>query len=202
VADKKRTIEQCKLAFDFIQKLFHEVSYLIKEVEGNLGRELEEFVIGKSSGYGIFAKSSLGLDPGGVDLWLRRKMSVFFVPKNVTKDGSTTSTNINDDLKAIYLRIVLDDDSSGFEPVIYSGVIFNIKNTLGGTKLSKFENYPYHFEINEQKIFRGKEKFHYEDNYIAFDSELKKVNLFDITDSDAIMREIVEPTLSLFRATK
>ncbi|MBU1672193.1 MAG: hypothetical protein KJ993_13965 [Actinobacteria bacterium] len=198
--DKEKTIEQCKLAFDFIQKLYHEVSYLIKEVEGSLGREQEEFVIGKTSGYGIVTKSSTGLDPGGVNWWLRRKMSVFFVPKTATRDRSTTSTDIDGDLKVVYLRIVLDEDSRDFEPVIYSGVISNIKNLQGGAKLSKFENYPYHFELNEQKIFTGREKFHYEDSYISFDAKLRQVHLFDLSNSDAIMREIVEPALNLYRA--
>jgi hypothetical protein len=43
--EKVKAVEQCSLAFTYIQKLYHEVSYLIKEVEGDLGQEPEEFVI-------------------------------------------------------------------------------------------------------------------------------------------------------------
>ena len=34
--EKKKVVEQTKLAFEFIQKLYHEIAYLIKEVEGQL----------------------------------------------------------------------------------------------------------------------------------------------------------------------
>jgi hypothetical protein len=51
--NKSEIIEQTNLAFDFIEKLYLESSYLIKEIEGNLNEEEEKFVIGKPSGYGI-----------------------------------------------------------------------------------------------------------------------------------------------------
>ena len=34
--EKNKIIEQTKLAFDLIQKLYHEVAFLIKEIEGQL----------------------------------------------------------------------------------------------------------------------------------------------------------------------
>ena len=48
--NKNDLIEQTYLAFDFIQKLYLEVSYLIKEIEGNLQEEKEKFIIGKPGG--------------------------------------------------------------------------------------------------------------------------------------------------------
>lgn len=197
---KEQTVQQSNLAFEFLQKLYHEVSYLIKEVEGSLGQEPEEFVIGKPSGYGIVTKSSTGLDPSSVNQWLRRKLSVFFVPKGSTKDGSQTNTQVDDNLRVIYLRIVLNDDAKDFQPLVYSGVLSDIKNLLGGSKLMKFENYPYHLELNERKVFQGKQVFDYKDSYISFHADLKRTHLFDLNDSDAIRREIIDPALNTFRA--
>ena len=78
--NKKQVTEQCKLAFDFVQKLFLEVSYFIKEVEGLL---LEEsFIIGRPKGYQISARSSLGLEPVSVNMWLLRRFAVFFAERD------------------------------------------------------------------------------------------------------------------------
>jgi len=44
--EKTELITQTQLAFDFIQKLYFEVSYLIKEVEGQLAQEEEGFMLG------------------------------------------------------------------------------------------------------------------------------------------------------------
>ena len=41
--NKSELIAQTRLAFEFIQKLYFEISYLIKEMEGLLAEEEEEF---------------------------------------------------------------------------------------------------------------------------------------------------------------
>jgi hypothetical protein len=61
--EKKGLIEQTRLAFDFIQKLYLEASYLVKEIEGQLAEEEEQFVFGRSGGYAVTARSSTGLEP-------------------------------------------------------------------------------------------------------------------------------------------
>ena len=43
-------IRQTKNAFEYIQKLYLESSYLIKEMEGLLKEEEENFIIGRPSG--------------------------------------------------------------------------------------------------------------------------------------------------------
>ena len=99
------------------------------------------------------------------------------------------------------MRIVLNDDSDDFkEPKLYFGVVKNITNSGVGKGYDKFEKFLGHFEYNDGKIFKGPLKFHYEDSYLAFDAELKDVNLFDINDSEAIMEKIVRPALSLFNS--
>ena len=45
--EKSDLPKQTKLAFDFIQKLYLEISYMIKEIEGLLYEQEEKFVIGR-----------------------------------------------------------------------------------------------------------------------------------------------------------
>lgn len=76
---KKRInlIEQNNNAFDYIEKLYLETSYLIKEVAGILEDEEENFLIGKPSGFQISSTASSGLEPNYVKSWLLKKFSVF-----------------------------------------------------------------------------------------------------------------------------
>lgn len=199
--DKKEIIEQTNLAFDFIQKLYFEVSYLIKEIEGILHEEEEEFTIGKPTGYGISARSSTGLESTSVNLWLLRKFAVFFVPKSkrVPKRGQTI-TKIDKNLKILYLRIVLTDKNID-EPAVYSGVLYNIQiqKKPQAKGIEKFENVMGYLEYNDDKIFKNAEKIDYEDKNIKIQGELVKNNLFEINDSKTILKKIIEPSLALFR---
>ena len=120
---KKEIIKQTKLAFEFLQKLYFEVSYLIKEVEGLLAEEDETFIIGRPSGYSISYRSSTGLEPKNVDLWLMRTAAVFFVPEVDTESGrGQTHTPLEPEIKVLYLRIVLDDDEID-QPYVQFGVM-------------------------------------------------------------------------------
>lgn len=199
MVNKKELIEQTNLAFDFIQKLYFEVSYLIKEIEGILDEEEEDFTIGKPTGYGISARSSTGLESTSVNLWLLRKFAVFFVPKGKTdfKRGQTI-TKIDKNLKILYLRIVLTDKNID-EPAVYSGVLYNIQKKPQAKGIEKFENVMGYLEYNDDKIFKNVEKIDYEDTYIKIQGELVKNNLFEINDSKTILKKIIEPSLALFR---
>lgn len=90
--DKKKIVEQTKLSFNFIQKLYHEVAFLIKEIEGQLSEADERFFIGKPGGYQVNYRSSTGLEQVNVNKWLPRKMGVFFVPEDMTEIGGITNT--------------------------------------------------------------------------------------------------------------
>ena len=92
---------------------------MVKEIEGILNKEGEEFVIGRPSGYGITSKSSTGLEANNLHLWLLRKFAVFFVEEDKTKiKGGATITKLTQNLKVLYLRLVFDD-AKVKEPVIY-----------------------------------------------------------------------------------
>jgi len=196
--NRTELVSQTKLAFDFIQKLYFEVSYLIKEAEGLLAQEDEEFVFGRSSGYAVTARTSYGLDPSSINLWMYKKMAVFFVPKTFTEISKGQSiTRFEKDVKILYMRIVLDDKDTP-EPKVYYGVLnaFVLKENSGFVKIEQLMT---HIEYNETKIFDGGDKIDYEDKYISFKGKLGSTNLFDIQNSQDITKKILKPALKIFR---
>lgn len=196
---KSEIIEQTNLALDFIQKLYLEASYLIKEIEGILHEEEEKFIIGRPAGYGVSARSSTGLESTNVNLWLLRKFAVCFVPEDKTKiERGQTVTRMDENLKILYLRIILSDKKI-HEPAVYSGVLHNIQKKPQAKWIGKFENVMGHLEYNDDKIFKNVEKIDYEDAYIKIQGELLKNNLFEVNDSETILKKIIEPSLELFR---
>lgn len=197
--DKKGMIKQTGLAFDYIQKLYYEVSYLIKELEGILSEEKEEFIIGRPSGYSINTRSSTGLEASNVKLWLLRKFAVFFIPKDKTDiKGGQTITEISKNLKILYVRIVLNDEE-GDEPTIYSGGLYNIHKKPHVKWIKKFEHIMNHLEYNDNKVFSDAKKIDYEDSYIKLQGKLIKNRLFEINNSEAILEKIIKPSLDIYR---
>ena len=197
--DKGGIIEQTNLAFDFIQKLHLEVSYLIKEVEAMLSEEEESFNIGKPSGYGISTRSSTGLETNNVSLWVMRRFAVCFIPEAQTKiAGGQSVTELHDELRILYLRFVLNGKNIT-EPAVYSGVLRDIKTGPRGQKVKKFESFMGHFEYVNDRLFENPEDINYEDGTLSIKGELAKVNLYDVNNSEAIRTKIVEPSLALYR---
>jgi len=199
MTNKSEIVLQNNLAFDFIEKLYLESSYLIKEIAGLLSEEEEKFVIGRPAGYAISSASSRGLEPNNVKLWLLKKFSVFFIPEEKTeyKRGVHT-TKINKDLKVLYLRIVLNDKNVK-EPTVYSGVLNNIEKKTETSWIKKFEHIMSILEYNDYKVFKDIKKINYENIYIKIKGELILNNLFDINDSNEILEKIIKPSLKLFR---
>lgn len=197
--EKNDVIQQTNLAFEFIQKLYLEASYLIKEIEGILREEKESFIIGRPSGYGISTRSSTGLESNNVMLWLVKKFAVFFVPEDKTElKGGQTRTRLDKDLKVLYLRILLSQKDA-LEPVIWSGVLFGIQKKPQAKGITKFENIMSHIEYNDSKIFTDHGKVKYEDTYMQLRGELLTNKLFDVNDSDTIVNKIIRPALNLYR---
>ncbi len=197
--DKKKIIEQTKLSFDLIQKLYHEVAFLVKEIEGQLAEADEKFVIGKPTGYQVTYISSTGLDQINVNKWLPRKMNIFFVPEEMTEVGSTTNTKFTKETKVIFLRIILENDEIK-EPVIYYGIVFGFgENVLSNKRFMKVEQLPSHLEYRENTAFKDPSNIDYEDGYIKFQGKLKKQNLFDLTNPEDVHNLIVNPALKMFR---
>jgi len=197
MVDRNEITEQCSLAFDFIQKLYLEVSYLVKEIEGILGEE--GFVIGRPKGYQISSRSSSGLEPVGVNLWLLKKFGVFFAPKDeIGFERGQTKLSIEKGAKVLYLRVILNDKTIS-EPTIYSGVLYDIQKQPKATWPKKFEQAMQLIEYNDEKIFKNdSEQVDYEDAYIRFKGKLIINSLFEINDSETIRDLIVKPSLDLY----
>jgi len=194
--DKQVLVQQTSLAFDFLQKLYLEVSYLIKEIEGMLSEEEEHFLIGKGSGYAVTARSSNGLEAYNVHLWPLRTFSVFFVPEIFTNvKGRATNTGFVEGLKTILLKFYLDGNDIT-EPYIFVGTMYDMENKK--ENYPKFEYLISHIEYNHNKIFTD-DTVEYEDGYFKFKGQFFRVNLFDINSGEEIRRLIMEPALRIFR---
>ncbi len=197
---KKELVSQTKIAFDLIQKLYLEVSYLIKETEGLLAREEENFLIGRPSGYAINYRGSSGLESSNVSFWLMRNLSVFFVAEaNTETKGGQTYTQFGLGSKIIYLRICLDGRNLP-EPLIYSGVLYDFMKKSGNPKLAKIEQVMAHIEYRESQVFKDPACIDYEDGYLKFKGKLNNTPLYDINSSQELVEKIINPALALYRA--
>lgn len=193
---KRTFIKQTELAFDFLQRLYLEASYLIKEIEGLLYEEEDLFVIGKPEGYGVSTRGTKGLEPNLVNLWLLRKFGVFFAPETRVRPGGVSTTKVDASLKVFYLRVLLNERDLG-EPKIYSGVIYDVH--AKSKEYSKFEKVMGYIEWNDEKIFRDKKSINYEDTKLKLRGKLIENNLFDINSSEDIYKLIIMPSLKLYR---
>jgi len=195
--DKKHIIEQTKLAFDFVQKLYLETSYFIKEMEGILGQEDERFQILRPSGYSISTLSTTGLESSNVSQWLLRKGLVCFVSEADTEIiRGRTNTKFHSNLKVIVTRFVLSDTKLD-EPEVWTGVISDIEPKVEDD--TKFENYIWILTYYDSKIFKASGKSEHKDNSWAIKLNLIKKPLYDITSSEDIKKEIIDPTLTIYR---
>lgn len=195
--NKQKMVEQTKLAIESMVSLYVELSYLIKEIEGLLKQEDEEFVIGKPAGYGITTKGSTSLDQA--ENWLLKKFSVFFVPEEFTKEGRNTVTEFKDGLKIIYLRFVLHDKNNT-EPKIYIGVLKGLSTNTEEKKWpDKVEHIMGHIEYNENKILKDISNINYEDKNLTIKGKLIEINFFDITNSNDIVDKLIKPAMKIFR---
>lgn len=193
-SNKSEIANQVNNAFDFIQKLYNESSYLIKEIEGQLGES--GFQMLRPSGYSISARSSTGLEANNVNLWLLRKFAVVFVEEsNTYLQKGQNVTEINEKLKVLYFRIILNDKNQS-EPQLIFGVLYDIKKYKDGVK--KFENLITHFEYNDSKLFAKFPNIDYEDGTLGVKGKLDKVNLLDINSSDELIEKVINPAIKLY----
>jgi len=195
---KDELIKQTKIAFDFLDKLYTELSYLIKEVEGLLQEEQEEFQIGRPGGYQVTSRKSSSLDANNVKLWSLNTMSVFFAQKkDLKRSGGTTTTQFVEGLKVIYMRIVLDEPNIK-EPYIKIGILYNFMGK-GKSTVNKVEQLMGHMEYRYQSVFSDGNQIEFEDSYVKFSGQLIQVNLFDIINSEVVAQYLIKPALTAYR---
>lgn len=188
---------QTRNALSFVQKLYFEVSYLIKEVEGLLHSEDEEFVIGRPSGYAVTSGKSTGLEPANVESWLSKSFTVFFVPdKETTLQGGQTNTKFHDHLRLLLLDIELESKKNKV-PRIMAGVLYDIRSKRDN--YTKFEHLMFEFIYSRDKIFASAPDINYEDSYLSMKGNLFQLPLFSVQTSDDISKDIIEPMLARYR---
>jgi len=197
--NKKEMNEQANLAFEFIDKLYFEITYLIKEIEGLLKREDEEFIIGRPRGYGITVSSSTSLEYP--DWWWYKKFSVFFVPEDKTKtQGGRTITNFQKDLKIVYFIVTLSDKNVS-SPKIAIGTIYDIYYKSPEHN-KKFEDMTSYYLNSIWELAMNPPNFserEYEDKYIKLKGRFMVKDLFDINNTQDIQKKLLIPTLKQFR---
>jgi len=193
----KDLIEQTKTAFDFVQKMYFEISYLIKEIEAIL--QEEEFVIGRPSGYGVSTRTSTGLESLNVENWLPKSFSVFFSQKDLSPmDKGITITRINESLKVLVVHIELFDKEIKKPKITYAIITDIVSNK---PKWEKFEYFLSRFSYNGKKIFSSGPNIDYEDTYFKFRGKFHTEDLFSINSSEELKKKIIDPMLKLYRNT-
>jgi hypothetical protein len=165
-------------AFDFVQKFYFEISYLIKEVEGQLAKEPEKFVICRKTGYGVTCYTSTQLDARQVQCWIPATLMVAFVPQDCTKKHQgVTITPIKDSLRPLLLHV--EAYWTDMErPVIHSGILDRVGSKRTG--MTKFENLMFEFGYNPDEIFAKLPKIDYEDIYCTLTGRATTTPLFSI----------------------
>lgn len=193
----KDIITQTRNAFDFVQKLFFEISYLIKEIEGMLQEEEEKFVIIRPSGYHVSTRTSSGLEPIYVDNWLPKVFAVSFIPEEMTKIQAGQSITKLDGGPKILLLYIEAVSREITQPKITFGIVYSFKSKR--ENYFKFEQFMGHFIYNGNKIFQNISNVDYEDNNCSFKGKFKQINLFSIENSNDVRTKIVEPIIKLYR---
>ena len=185
-------------AFEFIEKLYFETSYLIKEVEGQLQEEEERFVIVRPSGYQVSAVHSDGLEPANVKSWLRKVVAVAFVPEAATSlVKGQTATPLDDRLRVLFL--VISFFAEGLrEPTAFFGVVRGLQSRRGPD--SKLERLMWRFPALWQQMFVKPPTLDFEDGTRSMKGKFKKLGLYSLTDSEEVRKKVVAPMLSMYRA--
>jgi len=198
--DKGDLNKQANLAFDFMERLNYEVSYLIKEIEGLLSREQEEFVMGKGGGYAVTSPRGWGLE--SPDQWVAKRIGVFFVQSKDTKQVSGTITSFKPGLKVLCLGLTFRDKNVKSLRVILA-TLYDMENKSSTWK--KFEHSINHIIQHQVEFFNNLEKSgrtDYEDNHIKFKSKYTVLDLFDLNNTEDIQQKLLKPALQQYRSIK
>lgn len=198
--NKTEIKNQIKNAFEFIQRLYNESSYLIKEIEGQLGESKYRFQILRPSGYSVSTRSSTGLEANNVSLWLPRKFSVAFVEEDVTEiTKGQNFTEISKELKVLYFKFKLDEKNLD-EPKLLFGVFYDIEKYKDWVK--KFENLMGTLEYVDNKMFSKFSTIDYKDGTFKIKGKFRMVNLLDINSSLELNEKVLEPIIKMYEQIK
>lgn len=136
------------------------------------------------------------MEQNNVNFWLLRRFAVAFVEESNTEIVKGVNfTQINENLKVLYFRIILDD-KDGNQPKLLFGVFYEIKQFKDWVK--KFENLMGSFEYCETKMFAKFPNVDYQDGTFKLKGKFKEVNLLDISSSTELIEKVIEPAIKLY----
>jgi hypothetical protein len=184
-------------AFDFVQKFYLEISYLIKEVEGQLAKEPEKFVICRKTGYGVTSYNSTQLDARYVPCWIPATLMVAFVPEDCTKlHQGVTITPIKDSLRPLLLHV--EAHWSGMQrPIIHSGILERVRSKR--KDITKFEHLMFEFAYNPDDVFAKLPEIDYADRTCSLTGRATTTPVFSINSAQDVKDKLVDPMLKQFR---
>ena len=187
---------QIKNAFDFLEKLYQESAFLIREVESQLNEKRHKFQL-FSDGYCICSRTSIGLEAKEINSWLRKKFAVAFVEKSNAdlQNEQVRCTETNENSKILYFRFILDDINQS-EPQLIFGVFHDIRFYKDWVK--KRGNLLVAVEYADNKLLAKFPNIDYEDDTFKLKGKLKKVNLFDINSTKKLIEEVINPIIQLY----
>ncbi len=190
---------QLNLAQDLLIKFFNETATLIKEVEGQLKRLPEEFVMLQTTGYGVITIGSAGIE--FPDLWLSPYFGVVFAPsKFVEKDKRGTKTKQQPPLKVVFMKIVLRDDNIK-EPEMWLGVLNDIEFHASYAKFEKVLSHLFYSLIKYEKKWQDKRGPFViestESKWLKFKGKLIRLDLLSLTNSEDVSNKIIKAVSNL-----
>lgn len=184
-----------KNAFDLLQKLYFEISYLIRETEGLLGQH--DMIILRPSGYAITTRTSTGLEPANVEYWFPRTVTTFFCPNEMTElSRGQTNTPFTESLRVLVLHLDLHNEHIE-APTVFAACIRNIRTKKNH---AKFEHLLWVFPQHGRKLFESPPTISYEDTNCSFVGDFVEAPLFSVSSSEKIGELLVDPMLEMYRA--
>jgi len=131
---------------------------------------------------------------------LLRKFAVAFVEDSDTElKRGQNYTEINESLKVLYFRIILDDKNIK-EPQLLFGIFYEIEKFKDWVK--KFENLLAAFEYSDNKLFTKFPNIDYEDGTFKLKGKFSKIDLLEINSSSELVEKVINPAIKLYKSRK
>jgi len=126
---------------------------------------------------------------------------VFFSPESLYKNQKITTLPT---ASVMYLRFLLD----GYNSFSFSGKLIDAPSLLFGVlqnvsspnpTIKKFENIMSHFEYLEAKLLSGLPEININEANVMASGTLQIVHLFNLTSSEAVNDQVVQPLVKQWR---
>lgn len=129
-----------------------------------------------------------------------KKLCAYFMPESITKViGGRTEISFNEDLKMIYLLIILSEDKFK-TPKIAIGTLSEFKKSTRRLRKVEYFIIPYMGKIWDfVKEDGSNSRRFYKDSQIEFRAKFVIRDLFDVNSVQDIEKKLINPALRLYR---